>query len=297
VESPAVGTRVVVRYRLPAGSTPPLTDVIGHVVSTGPVLRVRTKRGEVVAVGADDVVAIKSLTEAPVRTADIRSLEHAAAFGWPGTEQRWVDGWVLRAAGGVTHRGNSAVPLGMEADASALPSIVEWYAERGLTAWLSLPDRLARLPGDLRSAGHLETVIMVCDVEGVEPQRDITLRGAPDVAWLRTYERDVPVEVLTAVIDGEVVFASISGAAVGRGAVTAAPDGTKWLGLSAVRVAAAQRRRGHARALCSALLDWGASHGATRCYAQVLTDNSAARELYTSMGFSVHHRSRYVRAE
>ena len=95
MQIPPVGTRVMVRYRLPAGSAPPLTDVIGHLVQTAPTLRVRTKRGDVVSVAVDDVVAIKALAAAPVRTADIRNLEHAAALAWPGVEQQWVDGWLL----------------------------------------------------------------------------------------------------------------------------------------------------------------------------------------------------------
>ena len=70
----------MVRYRLPAGSVPPLTDVIGHLEAIGPTLRVRTKRGDVVDVAAADVVAIKALAAAPVRTGDIRNLEHAAAL-------------------------------------------------------------------------------------------------------------------------------------------------------------------------------------------------------------------------
>ena len=78
----------MVRYRLPAGSVPPLTDVIGHLEAIGPTLRVRTKRGDVVDVAAADVVAIKALAAAPVRTGDIRNLEHAAALAWPGVEQQ-----------------------------------------------------------------------------------------------------------------------------------------------------------------------------------------------------------------
>jgi len=296
VDIPAVGTRVVVRYRLPEGSAPPLTDVIGHLLTVDPMLRVRTKRGETVSIPIADVVTIKALSAAPVRTRDIRALEHAAALGWPGTEQQWVDGWLLRAAGGVTHRGNSAVPLGGDAgdaDPAAVPEIIAWYAARGLTPWLSVPDRLFRAP---ENAAHLETVVMVCDLAGGDAPEEVALAPTPDDDWLRTYRRQVPVEVLTAVVDGEVVFASVAGAAVGRGAVTTAPDGTRWLGLSAVRVAEAHRRRGHARRLCSALMGWGASRGATRCYAQVLTENAPAITLYESMGFTAHHRSRYVRA-
>ena len=146
MQMPPIGTRVMIRHRLPAGSVPPLTDVIGHLMQTDPTLQVRTKRGDVVAVAVDDVVVIKALGAAPVRTSDIRNLEHAAALAWPGVERQWLSGWLLRSARGVTHRGNSAVPLEVEADLSAVPAIVDWYATRGLTPWLSVPDRLIRLP-------------------------------------------------------------------------------------------------------------------------------------------------------
>ena len=65
---PSVGTRVTLRYRLPAGSVPPLTDVIGHLLAVEPQIRVQTKTGAVVEVSPDDVVAVKVLTDAPVRT-------------------------------------------------------------------------------------------------------------------------------------------------------------------------------------------------------------------------------------
>lgn len=291
---PDVGARVVVRYRLPTGSVPPLTDVIGHLLAVGPTLTVRTKHGEVLEIAADDVVTIKALAAAPVRTSEIRATEHAAALAWPGIERQWLNGWLLRAAGGHTHRGNSAMPLGVEADFAALPSIVDWYGSRGLTPWLSVADRLLRLPAGVEP--HLETSVMVRDVASGEPDAVVTLAPRPDERWLQVYERDVRVDVLTAV-DGEVVFGSISDAAVGRAAVTGAPDGSRWVGMSAVRVAEEHRRRGHARNLCSALLAWGADRGATRAYVQVLVDNTPAIDLYESMGFTVQHRSRYLRAD
>jgi ribosomal protein S18 acetylase RimI-like enzyme len=185
------------------------------------------------------------------------------------------------------------VPLTIEADLSAVPAIIDWYASRGLTSWLSVPDRLIRLP-DVTT--HLETVVMSRTLSSEESSATVTLGATPDAAWMRLYERDVPVDVLTAVADGEVMFASIAGAAVGRAAVTVAPDGTRWVGLSAVRVAKTQRRRGHARDLCARLLVWGADRGATRAYVQVLVDNSAAIAMYESMGLAVQHRSRYVDA-
>ncbi|MDA4109986.1 N-acetylglutamate synthase, CG3035 family [Mycolicibacterium holsaticum] len=295
MQVPAVGSRVVIRYRLPAGSEPPLSDVVGHLLEAGRTLTVRTKAGDVVAVAADDVVVLRELPAATVRTADIRKLEHAAALAWPGVEQRWVEGWFLRAAGGHTRRGNSAVPLGFDATASALPDIVEWYSSRGLTPWLSIPDRLFKLAD---AAPHLETVVMAREL-GAAEVRDATvlLAPAPGDEWLRRYERDVPVEVLTSVVDGEAVFATAPGAAVARAAVTTTLDLSRWVGISALRVTDAARRRGHARRLCSTLLSWGLDHGASHAYAQVLIDNAPARRLFESMGFTEHHRSRYMRAD
>jgi ribosomal protein S18 acetylase RimI-like enzyme len=270
-----------------------MTDVIGHLEAVGPTLRVRTKRGDVVEVSSDDVVTVKALAAAPVRTSEIRATEQAAALAWPGFERQWLKGWLLRSSGGHMHRGNSAMPLGVEADLGALPSIVDWYGSRGLTPWLSVADRLLRLPADVER--ELETFVMVRDVASGEPDPMVMLASRPDERWLHVYERDVPVDVLTAV-DGEVVFGSISDAAVARAAVTNAADGSRWVGMSAVRVAEEQRRRGHARTLCAALLAWGFRRGATRAYVQVLVDNTAAIALYEAMGFVTQHRTRYVDA-
>lgn len=289
---PPVGSRVSIRYRLPAGSTPPMTDAIGELQEVEPAIVVLTKSDGPVKISPTDVVAVRELSAVPVRTSEIRALEHAAALAWPGTEQSWHDGWLLRAGGGYTSRANSAVPLDFSANIAAMPGIIDWYAERGLPPWLALPERL--LP--IRAEGTKHTRVMVTDVGVTEPDAVVQLLDRPDSAWLSCYRRDVPAEVLTAVVDGEVVFAAVRDVAVGRGAVTTAPDGTRWLGISAVRVAADHRRQGHARRLCVALLAWGAQHRATRAYVQVLSDNHGAITLYHSLGFRLHHHHRYVDA-
>jgi ribosomal protein S18 acetylase RimI-like enzyme len=288
---PEVGTRVSLRYRLPAGSVPPLSDVVGHLLDVGPVLRVQDKRGAVVAVDVADVVSLRPLPPAPVRTSEIRNLEHAAALGWPGVEQQWHDGWLLRSGHGSTRRANSAVPL-LPTPGPDLRAIADWYAARELPALLAAPDRLFRLAPGQQAEG--ENVVMARRLTDATDAPDVRLAPHPDDDWLGVQPRNVPVDVLTAVVDGEVVFAGVPGVAVGRGAVTVAPDGTRWVGLSAVHVAEHARRRGLARALCEGLLAWGFDRGATRAYVQVLGDNAAALTLYEAMGFGEHHRSRYV---
>ena len=102
VSWPELGTRVTVRYRRPAGSVPPLTDVIGHLLrphhwcvsdedgcggaSSRPTMWSRYARS----------------ATTPVRASEIRALEHAAALAWPGVERQWLDGWLLRAGHGAT---------------------------------------------------------------------------------------------------------------------------------------------------------------------------------------------------
>jgi len=222
-----------VRYRRPAGSVPPLTDVVGHLLDTEPLVRVQTKTGAVIQFAPADVVAVRTLSDAPVRTSQIRALEHAAALAWPGVEQHWLDGWLLRAGHGITFCANSAVPVENTADLAAIPAIVDWYRRRDLTARLAIADRLLRLPG----AGEHANRMLVRDVRTAEPDPSVRLSAHPDEAWLQLSQREVPVDVLTAVVEGQLVFGTHADLATARASVTDAPDGTRWVGLSAVRVA------------------------------------------------------------
>ena len=54
-----------------------------------------------------------------------------------------------------------------------------------------------------------------------------------------------------------------------------------------------QRRRGHARRLCSALLQQAAMQGASSAYLQVGSDNDAAQSVYRGLGFSFAYRYHY----
>jgi hypothetical protein len=261
---------------------------VGHLLGIEPLVRVQTKTGAVVQFAPADVVAVRALSDAPVRTSQIRALEHAAAFAWPGVEQQWLDGWLLRAGRGVTYQANSAVPLQVSASPAAIPAIADWYTRRGLTPRLAIADRLLRLPG----VGERANAVLVIDVSTADPDPSVRLSARPDDAWLRLYHREVPIDVLTAVVNGELVFATHADKAVARASVTDAPDGTRWVGLSAMRVA----DQDDGRALCKALLAWGAARGATRGHVRVLDGDHATAGLAYSLGFALHHRARYFAA-
>lgn len=286
---PALGTRVMIRYRLAEGSIPPLTDAVGHLLSVDPVVRLQTKTGAVVECSPADVVMLRVLTFAPVRTSDIRALEHAAAMAWPGVEHAWLEGWLLRA-GSPNNRdtelpANSAVPLDLSARLGTVPAIVDWYERRGLTPRLAIPDRLLSVPTG--STGEQPESVLVRDVSETaarEPDPSASLSARPDDAWLSVFGPEVDVDVLTAVGNGELMFGTLGGAAVARAAVTDAPDGARWVGLSAIR-----GDDDRVAALCEALLAWGAGRGATRGYVAVPDAEADTGWL----GFRLHHHRRY----
>jgi GNAT superfamily N-acetyltransferase len=276
-------------------------DVVGYLVETAPLVRVRAADGHVHQFRSSDVLYVRRLTDRPVKNSQIRAVEHAAALAWPGTEHQWLDGWWLRAGShpaGSTLRANSAVPLDMFAQPSTIPAIIDWYAQRGLTPRLAVPERLLRLPEDIPA--ECETRTLVRDLASGDPgdsgDPEVTLSPHPDTGWLECYARGVPVAVLTAVVDGKLAFASIPGVAVGRAAVTESADGTRWVGLSALRVVTDQRGRGLGRRICAALQSWGRDHGATRGYVQVRSDNTAGFAFFDAIGFTGQHRVRYLDA-
>ncbi|WP_067704313.1 N-acetylglutamate synthase, CG3035 family [Nocardia jejuensis] len=308
---PPIGKRVVVRYRLPEGYPQPLTDVIGELVDHDP-MTVRTADGQVISIARDRVVAWKALGPRPIRTSEIRALEAAAADGWPGVRRAWIDGWLLRAGEGYTARANSAVPLGGSEGPAAVNSgtlqrIGEWYTAHGLPLQLVLPDRLAPVPAGWRTWS--ETLVLAVDIETmVLPQGPSMVRisAAPDGAWLSMHRHRggdaevaaAPVaDVLTAVREGEVGFAALglpSPIAIGRAAVTVAPDARHWVGLTCVAVTAEHRRRGLGALVCGEMIRWGRARGATHAYVQVAADNEVALAMYRELGFVEHHAYRYA---
>lgn len=313
-----VGKRVSVRRVTEDGPQgPKFTDTVGVLTSWDKgVLSVTTRSGDSVRIAESSVVAGKVVPPAPARrrgpAASFEELARACARAWQPVESEPLGGWLLRSAGGFTRRANSVLPLGdpgVPLDA-ALTRIRQWYADRGLPAYVQTATGAEGTQEELCAAleehGWRREVTAEVRIAALAPIGDLAaevsrvrLSRSVDDAWLARYQRvGAPGPEVTTVLGGgpSVWFATVPGgtgeapAAIGRCVV----DG-RWAGFMAVEVAPGQRRRGLATAVMTALARQAMDEGASAAWLQVEADNEGARALYDGMGFATHHRYHHFR--
>lgn len=239
-----------------------------------------------------------------------------AAAGWGYAQSSRVDGWHLRAAGGFTHRANSAWPIGpLERSLpDAIAEVRSWYLDKRLRPLIQVVIG-SDLDGKLAGLGHTETRARALrQTASVEAVLDKLLSvapigvkesfsDAPTDDWLLLYRSgDLPDAAKQVLGSGDrVQFATVHDSdsgeplAIGRAALSAGPDGgaPTWVGLSAIETSPTARRRGLAKLVIDALLEWAGEHGATDVYLEVTPENEPAVALYKALGFTTHHEYHY----
>jgi N-acetylglutamate synthase len=312
-----VGSRVVVRRIVGLRDDRPVySDILGHLVeATETHLTVRSRSGSV-RVPTAEIHRAKPVPDRR-RLTPTEALEVAAAAGWPAGERDRLGDWLLRATGGWTMRGNSALPVG-DPDLplpAAVDAVTRWYQQRGLLPAMSVPVPLfQRIDAELERRGWTPmplTLVMTARLGDLSAAVDdrVQLDTAPSAQWLASVAgRKGPLpEAALGVLTGvpQVRFATLrerphggGGAllATGRGCV-ADPEG-RWLGLALIGTEEHARRQGLAQRVVAALVAWGAAAGATDAYLQVEQRNVGAVALYEKLGFTTHHvyQTRYLAA-
>jgi ribosomal protein S18 acetylase RimI-like enzyme len=295
-----VGHRVVVRWFVEKrGNRPIYSDALGELIGASEThLTVRTADGPV-EIATHAVVATKRIPDRRARSATER-LELVAAQGWPAPETAHLGDWLLRAAGGWTSRGNSALAVGDPGRpaAEAVDAVADWYRSRGLTPAITVPVPLGRrVVPELRRRGWLPNPVTLVQTAPLDPlaraEPGIRLETAPSEAWLAAVGAwKGPLPAAARHILSAPPQARFACGYAGSGALVATARGVVtegWLGISVVRVVPEQRRRGWAARLSRTLAAWAVESGATRAYLQVEAHNEAAVALYAGLGFTTAH--------
>jgi len=239
----------------------------------------------------------------------IRHLEELSLNALPALETTYLDGWVVRFAGGYTKRANSVNPLYTSAtDVEAKITYCEsMYAVRkqptvykmtSLAEPRDLDARLAR-SGYREEPGASVQLLALNGLE-VPNQGRVIVSADANEQWLSAYfrlnnvqERYMPTmrhmlqhiapqKCLAAVyIDGQI-------AAVGLGVMDRG-----FLGLFDIVTEPSMRKKGYGHQLMLYLLNWGKANGADYAYLQVMLSNSPALYLYEKLGFHEIYRYWY----
>jgi len=291
-----VGQRVVVRRVLrgetgPSGG-PALTDVLGTCTSWGDGVCVvepdSGAGGLPVRIAIDDIVSGKPVpprTPPRLRVSPREAQVRALAL-WPDLQTQPVGDWLLRRSlTSMARRANSVLamgPSGVTEDYEAVVAFYDGVGQRPIAAVLpdSQEDQLFRGRGWVPESNDHDTVFQLASVAqssrslrgAVLPESDVALRG------------DESLVTASAMVDGQVVATGV------------AALHEDWVGFRSIEVDPACRGRGFGRLVMARLLDWAAERGATAAYLQVLGGNARALALYDGMGFTVHHRYRYLAA-
>lgn len=240
---------------------------------------------------------------------------------WPAPDREESDGWVLRAASGVTQRANSVWPREPEGAArqqhEALRAARLWYRGRRLPLIFQIFDdpRSAGLNAILDGEGFTrqsETLVMCRDAgadrtgpERAAPPPGVEISTDPSDEWLELWwsvdgrggpgERETARSILPGCPSIYALVRSDNGvpAAVGRLAVPAGAAASGRGGLYCMATRPDARRRGYALRIMQALLHEGAARRLAGYWLLVTAANSGAQQLYAKAGFQEAGRYLY----
>ncbi len=284
--------RIVPGETGPSGG-PALTDVLGTCTAWGDGVCVVEPDGDgphdPVTIPLADIVSGKPVPPRASTRHRVtpREAQRRALALWPDLETEPVGDWLLRGSTTSTaRRANSVLTMGPSGVADDYERVVAFYeglGKRPIAAVLpdSAEDDLFRGHGWVLESHDHDTVFELAGVAAA--RRSLHGLTLPDV--------DVAIVGDDHLVTAEATTAD--GRVVARGVAAYADD---WVGFRSIEVEPAERGRRLGLAVMAELLDWGAERGATTAYLQVLGDNSRAFALYDGLGFTVHHRYRYLAA-
>ena len=238
----------------------------------------------------------------PRRSEHVREIEERGLNAWPALRRVFLDGWILGLSEGYTRRANSVNPIydGIRDVPDKIPLCEETYAGHGLqTIFKITPIGIEMgLDDALEARGYekqatTQVQVLTLNASSETPRGEIEVLREIDEVWMKDYaalkemsEREaLKNRTILDRIGLPIRFVSVmeGGRRAGSG-IAVIESG--WVGLFGIVTDPSMRRQGIGRRLTSVLAAVGAEAGAKTAYLQVEAENTAALNLYASMGFS-----------
>ncbi len=242
-------------------------------------------------------------------------LEETVVDAWPASESEELDGWLLRASGGPTHRGNSVATLeatGAHTLAQRIELAEAFYEARGKQPMFQIgpcaqPAGLDQALAErgYESEGHaLNATATPSDVLArLRRSLEASVTERPSAAWLELAGRSSRFAASYDVFIGFLArlgtrcrFASARDAQGRLVATCLGISSEDRLGVYAMLTLPEARRKGAASAMLRALAESALAEHMRELYLLVEVDNAAARALYAQAGFvdvyPYHYRAR-----
>jgi ribosomal protein S18 acetylase RimI-like enzyme len=243
--------------------------------------------------------------------AKLRELEEMVVDAWPAAETADLDGWLLRASGGLTHRGNSVAPLaaGTTGLDARIARAEAWYRERGLRPAFQLgPCAVpSTLDDALADRGYLmegAALLLLAPPDRVAAatavDRQTTVERDASPSWAEVGVRASRFAGHEATLRGflrrlasRCRFATALDASGRPVAAALGITSEARLGVYAMLTVPDARRSGAGRAVLGALARTALAEDHRELYLLVEADNTPARRLYASAGFEFEYSYHY----
>ena len=242
----------------------------------------------------------------------IRRLEEISLNSWPAGYTKFLDGWVLRYAGGYTNRSNSVYPIydGFEPLEQKIEEASRFYKSKGLRTMFKLTadSKPAGLNSVLKEMGFEERdrALVMTRAIGSEPHdlSDADVASRPEEEWLELFfslnsrareNQAWARKLLSMLLPGSpFIILRKRGIAVGCGFAVIESN---HVGLFGIAVRESERRKGYGREITEKLLELGRQRGAETAYLQVDKPNESAISLYSKIGFREEYQHWYMVGE
>jgi ribosomal protein S18 acetylase RimI-like enzyme len=284
-------------------------DVVGHLKTATTLIN---RKGQEVSFDPEQIFVWREIVEGPTLagkgaplTLRVLELDQICDLTWPATENIKNSGWLMRAAGGVTNRANSVLPLAASLEDGALNNFAEklaiaqeFYSERNLPTifqvalptWQILSDKL-------RSLGAVETLrgnTMVTDLTSAKQKIpagiEIAQSNQFDNKWLEVQPTPGIERILSGCAATYLTLVS-NGQTVATCRI-ALSNG--WSSITRVYVHKNFRGNGLGKVIVAAALEASFEQGATKAVLQVEASNAIAIGVYESLGFNFHHEYSFL---